>query len=187
MKEYTLNNMKKTIVPSWHNQIDPNLHINLQEWLAYSGSFMQRLQSYGIEDARVCVLSERWEVPEEWERTVLNMDRVAPVLIREVSIESEDQQWMFARAIIPSSILQEKPELSILGTRPLGSVLFADSRIKRSEFNFTSITPLMLWYQKISYYMKKTYHVLPARRSLFYLKQNSLLLTEVFFPDIMHL
>lgn len=163
--------MKMKSIKDWSASV-PSVSPSLKAWLLYQGSFMTRLKEHGIIDAKVQVLNESRRIPEEWERVCLGIAR-EETLVREVLILNATQCFMFARTVIPESMLSGAlEELSQLGNRSLGSVLFNHPYVRREEFEFTIVT----------FSSCEDSH-LPARRSIFTLQEKKLLLTEVFFKD----
>jgi chorismate--pyruvate lyase len=157
----------------------------LSEWLIYSGSFMQRLKQHGVLDAKIEVLREGWYLPDREERMTLDMPFRTFAWVREVSIFSGDKVWMFARTVIPQETLTgEGRELQHLKTRSLGSVLFRYPDLQRSDFDYFFVKEGDARYKKISQAMSVSVDSLCARRSMFILREKSLLLTEVFFPEV---
>ncbi len=164
-------------------ELPPN---RLSSWLLYAGSFMQRLKQSGI-TAKVQVLSERWEFVEPSERALLNIKERTFALVREVLIDSPEGEWMFARTIVPAKTLTGKGrELANLKNRSLGSVLFKNKTMTRSEFEYSCLQPEMRLYKKINHNALQK-NLLWARRSVFHLYDKPLLLSEFFFPNIMGL
>lgn len=128
---------------------------------------MQRLVVHGVIDAQIRVLNEGWGLPSTQERLQLSLPNRVVAWVREVSIQSGETVWMFARTVIPQQTLSGKEKiLQRLKNRSLGSVLFNYPDLQRSEFH---------------YFVKED---LPARQSVFCFGGKSLLLTEVFFPAI---
>ena len=156
----------------------------LIQWLMHPGSFMQRLKDHQIMDASIQVLQEDWQLPEDEESMQLAIPPQTPAWIREVLIQSDKQIWMFARTVIPRETVDNEEELQHLKTRALGSVLFNNPNRQRSQFEYFSITTHSLWHKKIAHYLFEIPGELWARRSLFTLNNKSLLLMEVFFPEI---
>jgi chorismate--pyruvate lyase len=155
----------------------------LTGWIWHPGSFMQKLQEQGAENSRILVLREDWQIPEAEEQQQLESEDDA--LIREVLIYNDNHKWMFARSVFPRSTLTgEQQCLANLQTRSLGSVLFKDPSIERSDFDVARITSDMAWHAYILQQAKITANELWARRSRFRLQKKPLLLTEVFLPDI---
>lgn len=173
--------------PTWKVQHD-EIPCPWQAWLLHAGSFMQRLVQHGVSDARIQVLHQCWQLPEPEERELLGMDFRVYALIREVLILSMDNDWMFARTIFPRRTLTgQQQQLARLKNRSLGSVLFKDPALQRSEFVIAYLQPELRWHAKVVQVVGHTLPDLWARRSLFTLHGKSLLLTEVFLPDIVTL
>ena len=175
--------MKKTAL-IWKKQ-ESEIPLPFRAWVMHAGSFMQRLVQQGVNDAHVQVLRQRWMCPKLEERQLLGIEKGVHALVREVLILSEQSQWMFARTVIPRSTLTgEEQQLAHLNNRPLGSVLFKDPTMKRGEFEIACLQPGEQWHAKISEVTGLLLPDLWARRSLFTLQGKSLLLAEVFLPDI---
>ncbi len=181
--------MKKTIKPTWEKLSvwqKKGIKLPWQAWLLHTGSFMQRLVQHGVNDARIQVLSERWKQPRQEESVLLKMDSQIPVLVREVLIFNEQQSWMFARTVIPGDMLTgEEQALAHLKEHSLGSVLFKNPALQRSEFEIACLKHSMFLHAKAASAVDQSLPDLWARRSLFSLPGKSLLLTEVFLPDMM--
>jgi chorismate--pyruvate lyase len=153
------------------------------DWLLAPGSFIQRLKQHGVLLPRVQVLSQQWQTLCFDERKRLAVAPRQVALVRDVLIGTDKEQLMFARTIFPAKTLTgNEKRLAHLKSRSLGSVLFKNPRVLRSEFELACITPEMDWYQDISQVVKLADEDLWARRSQFFLHQKALLLTEVFLP-----
>lgn len=188
--------MKKLLELDWKKQEtlqESAVSSHMQTWLLHAGSFMQRLKERGACNPVIEVLSQEWQSAEAWECAVLNLELQTEVLVREVLILSEGKYWMFARSIFPRDTLTgEEAALAHLKTRPLGSFLFNHPDMKRSEFAFAYVAPNMRWHQKIKNAICTFCHLneqkeIWSRYSVFHLQQKSLLLTEVFLPDVFEL
>lgn len=161
-----------------------NVH-EMTEWLSDPGSFMQRLVRHGVNDAQIRVLKEGWQLPARDEQRQLGLSCDADAWVREVSIYSEKNIWMYARTVIPQQTLTgEMRELQHLKDRSLGSILFQHPDMKRSEFKFFNVHTETECYKRMAEYLKLPDKPLHARQSQFKIKEKSLLLTEVFFPDV---
>lgn len=154
----------------WQNNLAGAIPQQLKDWLIHKGSFMERLKEHGILDAKINVLEESWQTPWESECEILQIQ--SPALVRVVTIESENKCWMYARTVFTKAILEgEYACLARLENRPLGSILFKDGTLTRREFEYLAL-----------------YNTdMVARRSLFSRDEKSLLLTEVFMPDMLTL
>lgn len=157
----------------------------LSHWLNYPGSFMERLKQYHVNDAEIHVVREGWELPTMDESSALSKSSDVTMWIREVSIQSGETVWMYARTVIPKETLTgEESELQHLQTRSLGSILFKNPALHRSEFEFFCIKAGTKWHEKITQDLLHVPDILWARRSVFSIHEKSLLLIEIFFPEI---
>lgn len=166
----------------WKVANSSNVPATLGPWLLDSHSFMERLKQFGVQDARIEVLNQCWQLPtrEDCQRLQLNPKRY--VLVREVLIRSEKINWMVARAVFPQqTVTGSLRQLIYLKNRALGSVLFKDPSLVRSDFEIAYFSKENMLHHSI---MKRG--LLPteswARRSIFNLRNKKILLTEYFFP-----
>jgi chorismate--pyruvate lyase len=159
---------------------------DLSAWLSHKGSFMQRLKKYGVNTAVIHVLNQSWQYPTPEESEVLKIKPRQLALVREVLIESPaSAKWMVARTVLPrATITGKEQQLARLKNRSLGSVLFKDPRLQRGEFELSCLRRGSAWYQKIVTLLALEAEEFWARRSVFTLNQKSLLLTEIFSPDV---
>jgi len=164
-----------------NNHWQPSLEIDdlhaLQPWIRHTGSFIDRLAEHGIIPS-IHVLREDWIKPEIWESKLLGLGSHELALVREVRIGNDDQIWLYGRTVIQKAMLTNKNELLHLENRSLGSVLFQDPEIKRDKLEFIYAEPSTLWPG-----FSPT-NASWIRRSLFHLHDASLLLTEIFMPDL---
>ena len=154
------------------------------DWLRDPGSFMERLKRHGVLDPLVRVLSEASLTVSPGESALLGVRADEAVLVREVLIQSSYASWMYARTLIPATTLAHKTELTTLDTRSLGSVLFQDPTLRRSAFEIARIYPETHWHAHIESVANPNDDAFWARRSVFHVQEQPLLLTEVFLPDI---
>lgn len=166
---------------NWQRMLDVNSPHSLREWLSYAGSFMQRLEQYGISHPTIKVLRQDWLIPENWECELLQLKQNDSALVREVCIYTNDSVWLYGRTIFPKDMLAGKQELSRLANRALGSVLFQDPEIKRGNLEFSYVEPNRLWRD---FPPKHQGELCWVRRSLFSLHEHSLLLTEILMSDL---
>jgi chorismate--pyruvate lyase len=83
-----------------------------------------------------------------------------------------NQVWVKARSIIPVTTLSGKErQLQYLGNKPLGAYLFRSKGMRRSELEFVSVT-------------RQNEPVVFGRRSIFYLHDKPLLVSELFMPSV---
>ena len=146
---------------------------NLRDWLQDRGSLMARLRAHGLQP-KICLLSQRWGYPNPEERHLLALEPRRHVLIREVSIQHGKLPLVHGRSIMPlATVTGPERQLLYWGERALGNYLFKHRSMTRSPFSFVSAD--------LPDYCDQA---LPGRRSIFYLREKPLLLTEVFLPEL---
>lgn len=149
--------------------------LSLQAWLHDEGSFMERLRQYQF-CPQVLVLKQEWQYPQIDEQEYLQIQGRRYIFSREVEIRDQNEPLLFARTTIPRATLTGSERcLAYLGTRSLGSVLFSYPQLERSRFEI-----------KRGQFLRYSKTPLWLRRSIFYFRGKSLLLTEVFLPRLIN-
>lgn len=89
-------------------------------------------------------------------------------LIREIYLCGDGKRWSYGRVIVPNAVyLKRQYDFDTLGDRPLGeTLLFGRLNVTRSVFEYTNIDTQ--W----------------ARRSVFDLAGDKIIVMEMFLPDI---
>ena len=129
-----------------HGLPDNGTAPDLARWLQDRGSFMQRLQHSGVADARIEVVSERWQLPLREERLRLGLPERRYARVREVLIHSVASRWMFARTVVPETTMSgPERKLARLQNQSLGSYLFKQKSMTRSRFQWTALESGSLW------------------------------------------
>ncbi len=151
----------------------------LQDWLIDRGSLTARLIAKSEGDFKVEVVRQVIGIPSLDERQALGMKRPALALIREVILCGRGQPWVFARSLLPlASLTGNLRHLRKQGTRPLGAFLFSQPHLARSTIAVARIS-------RDHGYLPENLvgdQQLWGRRSVFYLQQKPLLVSEVFLP-----
>lgn len=97
----------------------------LLEWLQNEGSLTQRLIDAGDDDFRVELLAQGLQPARADEASALNLESGSQVWVREVLLHTAGAPRVFARSVAPLQTLREsKADLTNLGTRSLGELLF---------------------------------------------------------------
>lgn len=161
-----------------------SLRPRLREWLLDPGSLTQRLVDACDGQFRVEVLSQGYGRPERNEARLLRMRIGQRALIREVRLYCGDEPWVFARTVIPHRTLSgPRRRLLFLGNKPLGAVLFADPSMRRDEMQISCIRPDHELHRHALGSGKGSSEPIWGRRSVFYLNEQPLLVSEVFLPS----
>jgi chorismate--pyruvate lyase len=137
----------------------PNIVV---DWLLDNRSLTAKLREK-YTDFNVKVVSQQVDQPYPCESALID-SYTEKIIIREVELIGNNMAVVFARSIIPVS--SDTEELLAIGSKPLGEILFNDSRIIRG--------PLEVGKHNNSW----------ARRSTFQIKNTKLLVSEIFLEQL---
>lgn len=161
--------------------------VALQAWLADPGSLTARLTAKSEGQFRVKIVRQVIGRPTLDECLALGVGINSLALIREVILNGNNQPWVFARSLLPLTSLTGKlRHLRKQNTRPLGAFLFSQPHLTRSPINVALIHPAHNYVPAALYSTGSTESgagPLWGRRSVFYLNEKPLLVSEVFLPD----
>jgi len=181
---------KHALEPVWHPCDRLRRHALSaveRDWLVDSSSLTRRLQQACTSHFDVEVLSQRLEKPMLSESQALGRPPREIALVRQVRLRCAGRPWVFARTAIPLPALQGGlKRLSLLGSRPLGAVLFADPRMQRQPLEIARISPHHRLYRMACSGGEKGNSGLWGRRSVFTLQGLPLLVSEFFLPTLFH-
>lgn len=171
------------MISSWrHSPRHPELGGNLRAWLTVPDSLTARLQQLG-QGFRVRVVANGREPS-------LHLDMYAPrlpVRVREVVLCVGDLPVVFAHTELstaPRGVMHRW--LARLGSRSLGSLLFALPNFRRQPLQYRRLDARDELYRRASEYLSLNDHAW-ARRSAHHLGEQCLLVTEVFAPALSRL
>ncbi len=181
---------KHTFEPTWHPCDRLRRHAlpgTWRDWLIDDSSLTRRLRGACPGQFSVELISLEMERPMLSEARALARPPQEIALVRQVRLRCDAQPWVFARTVIPLPSLQgELRRLALLGTRPLGEVLFADPRMQRQPLEIARITPRHRLYRMASTENTTDSSPIWGRRSVFLLQGKPLLVSEFFLPSLLH-
>lgn len=160
-----------------------------KKWLLDSGSLTRRLQRAS---PNFKVIPTRFSIGNaiKDEVDLLALGPKQNALIREVYLQCNGISRVYAHSVLPlGSLRGEWNQLGRLGSRPLGGALFSNPKVRRTPLEFRKLSPNHLhplYYLAIRGLEDKP-RAIWARRSVFFLGSASLLVTEVFLPQILFL
>jgi len=167
----------------WYERQSGNTDALSQElisWLYDQDSLTQRLQSH-CQQFEVMVLRETDAVVTAAEQQLFNPGEV--IRSREVLLLCDGQPHVYARTLIPKTTLDYANNLlKKLGNTSLGEVLFRADDMKRQPIETTSFSSSSSMSRFATALTLTPQHPLWARRSIFILEGNPLLVSEVFLP-----
>lgn len=153
-------------------------------WLREPGSLTARLMRQGR--FRIVVLNQRLHHAHADECAMLGLQRNAPCHVREVALYCDDVPVIFAHTVLPVSprgVLTRW--FAGLGSRSLGSLLFAHPGFKRGVLAFARIDmrhPLYAMAARLAGSDARASFA--ARRCLHRYGRQAVLVSEVFLPAI---
>jgi len=155
------------------------------DWLSDQGSLTARLKGVCADSFRVRLIHQGRAIPLYSEEKLLGMRRGGTSIVREVELLCDGVPWVFARTVIPvTSLRGPARRLTMLGTRPLGEVLFADPRTKRLVMEMACFNSRHNLFQKATASLDTEPSELWGRRTLFHLDGAPLLVNELFLPAV---
>lgn len=156
-------------------------------WLAGPGSLTARLVA-ASRDFQVRPLFEGLARVDADEAAALGLPAGALAWVREVSLVCDGVPRIFARSVLPRQPRRGLDRLFRgLGSRSLGSVLFAAFGFRRAPLEFCHLDQRAALLKRAGRMMAEPLPVAWARRSLFSQGDKSLLVAEVFLPAVLSL
>ncbi|MBL4647920.1 MAG: chorismate lyase [Gammaproteobacteria bacterium] len=155
----------------------------LRSWLLDKGSLTKRLKSLYECTFTIQVTLQAWQYPSYDELILLALPKNQLVLTREVILMCNGKKHIFARSLFPKQTLEGNEKLMLPNHhQSLGELLFTQHNMKRHLFEIAELTPEHYYYQRAVSDLPSHIGNLWARRSVFYIKQKPLLVSEVFLP-----
>jgi chorismate--pyruvate lyase len=174
--------------PVWHHCDRLRRHAlsaGLRHWLVDDSSLTRRLRCACPGRFRVELIAQRMERPMLSEARALARPPREIALVRQVWLLCDERPWVFARTVIPlPSLHGGLHRLAMLGTRPLGEVLFADPRMQRQPLEIARVTPRHRLFHMATARTGAGDATLWGRRSVFRLQEMPLLVSEFFLPAL---
>lgn len=161
--------------------------INLAPWLRDHGSLTQRIQQRCTHFSVRKLHSGLARIALD-ESALLGVASQQLAYSRDVILYADSQPVVFAHSTCaPKHLCGAWAAVAGLGNQPLGALLFAHPLIKRQPLHYKALRATHPLYQKAAGVLSNPPSELWARRSLFYLHDEPLLVTEVFLPEILRL
>tara|TARA_R110002167_G_scaffold252094_11_gene458394 strand:- start:2296 stop:2826 length:531 start_codon:yes stop_codon:yes gene_type:complete len=143
-----------------------------RDWVLDRGSLTKRLIQASNGHFKVELSRQTWELPNLDEQLLLKLPTGQHALIREVLLLCHGVVWVKARSVIPKQTLTgPEKQLAYLGERPLGAFLFRSKTMKRGPFQIAS-------------FRNKKQKNASARRSVFFLHDKPVLVSEFLMPAV---
>lgn len=165
----------------WHANTTNSPALN--DWLFDKNSLTQRLSGLCKTGFLVQPLSQGWQTLSPDECSVLNIAQHSIGWVREVFLCDGNQPWVFARSVAgQTELLNADFDLSQLGSRSLGQLLFNQQAFKRGALQICHLSRTQL--PDLAQQHAVGQQQLWARRSCFKKESLGVLVTEVFLPKL---
>lgn len=165
----------------------PAIESGYAPWLHDHGSLTKRIQRR-CEIFNVHNVYAGLAMANRDETALLNIARAQHIYTRNVFLYANGKPVVFAHSVVAARHLHHAwHALQHLGSRPLGALLFSHPLVQRAPLRYKSLKPDHPLYRQAVSVMDVKPPRLWARRSVFTLHGASLLVTEVFLPDILKL
>jgi len=174
--------------PVWKRErefLTKEIPTDIRGWLSDPFSLTARLVEHCQGTFSVKVISQGWQRPMFNEALRLASRPEHYALIREVYLLCNGIPWVYARTVLPHATLRGQQRLlAHLGTRSLGSVLFADPGLRRDPVEIACIKPQHRLFRTATSQLEMSPSSIWGRRSVFYTGGKPLLVNEVFLPPL---
>lgn len=158
----------------------------VQSWVYEAGSLTRRLRNYYGHSFTVEILFHQWRSAYLGECTTLKLPYQQFNLIREVLLHADGKPLIVARTILPEKTIKiAKRNLSHLGTRPLGEVIFSYPRLERLELQICTVNK-NLWTPELNQKIDIC-HTVWGRRTIYAIHKQPLLVSEFFMPGALEI
>jgi len=159
----------------------------LGRWLSNRGSLTQRIQQR-CTCFEVCGVRSSLASIAPDESLLLGIAPRRLAYTREVFLYADSKPVVFAHSVLHRKHLCGAwSAVRLLGSKPLGALLFAHPLVERLPLHYKALGNTHPLYQRAAAVLSDPPQRLWARRSLFYLHDAPLLVTEIFLPDILQL
>jgi chorismate--pyruvate lyase len=173
--------------PQWKTHFrgtDSTPPLELDAWLKERGSLTKRLRQVYGKHLAVQLLFHHWKPAFAEECEQLKVPHHRYHLIREVLLHIDQTPLVLARTILPEQTIRiAHRNLSHLGTRPLGEVIFAYPDLELRQRHFCLSLP-EIWSSKVhcNYPVQQP---IWGRRTLYAIHNQPLLVSELFLPAML--
>lgn len=156
-------------------------------WLSERGSLTKRLQQHSTEFSvqPLCLVRQKPPFAEIGLLPVLPRQHA---LLRDVVLRCDGEAVVFAHSVLPQGAMRGAWRgLGRLGAHSLGGTLFADRRMCREELQYKKISAQHFLFKRAAEHVTISGKSIWARRSVFRLGRNAVLVTELFLPAVLAL
>lgn len=161
----------------WQDAQQLKLPVALEFWLLGQGSLTAQLKKQ-CKDFRLELVTEHWQtlpdfLQQQWQQS--------QGLKRDVILWCDGKACVYAQSWLPESTLEQMEPLARLGSQPLGEYIFQHASLERGVIEIAVLEAGL--FLPVLGQQKELW----ARRSMFSVQQQPLLVQEVFLPGVQEL
>ncbi len=175
--------------PDWkpnHPGIRHTLPVNVSSWVFEADSLTKRLRSFYGKRFSVLILFHRRKQAYLSECRQLHLPHQQYNLVREVLLHADGKPLILARTILPEKTIKiAKRNLSHLGTRPLGEVIFSYPNLERLQLEIAAVKQ-ETWSPQLRQQVNIE-HTVWGRRTAYAIQKQPLLVSEFFMPGALEI
>lgn len=183
------NSFLLTQEPRWQiasTRLKQALPANLQSWIYEPHSLTRRLRKVYGKSVTVDLLFHRKRPALLGECRLLKLPSQRYNLIREVLLHADGKPLILARTVLPEPTIKiAKRNLSHLGTRPLGEVIFTYPKLEKWALNISCVEQNQWSTQLLEQVVMG--RQIWGRRTVYAIYQHPLLVSEFFMPGALEL
>lgn len=173
--------------PLWQNTLPEEIPKSACDILSSPASLTAQLRLLSQQKIQHKLHRNEWAEAYEEERQFGLWEVSQSYWVREISWDYQQTPWVTARVVVPEITANLQQGLfTRVGGMPLGDILFQDSSLKRSPYEFCQLSATHPYTRLAEPYHEQRTDVLWARRSLLYFQQQPLFICEVFLPAFFH-
>jgi chorismate--pyruvate lyase len=166
-------------IPNWMPYVAEDIPSLWRFWLGVPGSLTKALEEKGGSPCILEIQQEGYTQPWLDECEFLSLEAGSINWVREITL-SQETRLIYARSVFPSSLIASSPVFSELGTNVLASLLFSDPDIRRGDIEVAKLSQGHALFDRIA----SSSPFLWARRSRFHVRDQQLLVCEVFLDAV---
>jgi|TARA_B100001079_G_C16254571_1_gene444953 chorismate--pyruvate lyase len=172
---------------NWQNKEIVRIKIKnkrFSRFLFENGSLSRLIRDQFRGRFHIDLISESWCIAMKSEKKLLSLRDNETTFIRESYLSCNNKKLVYARTVIPRQTLKKQNQnLTRLGQKPLGEILFNNNKIYRENIKYAKIPLSDELHSKAREYCNISSE-LYGRQSMFYIKNKPIIVIEVFLPDI---
>lgn len=154
----------------------------IKPWLFESGSLTERIKQTQKGQFSVALLQQGWDKPFTNDALVLGLGLSQRALIREVLLCVEQTPVVFARTTLPLAMVKRSQELTALGNKPLGDVIFSYPSLSRDQLDLCKLKSTQLKARVSD--LCETQDTIFGRRNTYRLHHHRFVVSEFFLPSM---